>query len=267
MAAAVLVGVLGPAIRSSRPLGGQTGYPVRGASGREGLVAAPSKLFCSHVLVKPTTCLTSIISYTVPTMAANIRQESQIQAALAAYRKNEFSSIERAAEAYSIAPRTLHRRAKDGLIREESHEGERKLNPLEESEMVRWIEELTERNIPARVGMLNGMANTILRARQPLPDYTAVSKQWYQEFLGRHPNLQTRFSRALDHAWSTALSKPLVERWFNQWQKTLEDYIITLDNVYNMDETGIMMGVLERSLVVVPRSLALRYMRQPGNKN
>ncbi len=47
----------------------------------------------------------------------------------------------------------------------------------------------------------------------------------------------------------------------------MEHYSITLDNVPNMDETGIMMGVLGRNLVVISRSMALQYMKQPGNKN
>lgn len=127
-------------------------------------------------------------------MAANIRRESQIQAALAAYQTNEFSSIERAAEAYSVAPKTLRQSVKGGLTRQESHRSQQRLMVLEESEMVEWIEELTQRNIPARVGMLNGMANTILRARQPQLDNTAVGQRWYHQFLQRYPSLTTKFS-------------------------------------------------------------------------
>ncbi len=89
----------------------------------------------------------------------------------------------------------------------------------------------------------------------------------YQDFLQWHPEFKTQFSRALDHARFVAITKPVVESWLNLWQSTIAKYSITQEHIYNMNKTGIMMGVLGRSLVVIPRHRALRYMRQPGNKN
>ncbi len=123
-----------------------------------------------------------------------------------------------------------------------------------DGESPRWIEELTANNILARVGMLNDMANTILSARDPLVEPAPAGQRWHQDFLACHPSLAVKFSRALDHARAVAITKPLIEDWSNLWQRTMEDYSITLDNVYNIDETGIMMGVLGRSLVVIPGS-------------
>ncbi len=34
-----------------------------------------------------------------------------------------------------------------------------------------------------------------------------------------------------------------------------------------MDETGIAMGLIDRSMVVVPRAAADRYLQQPRNRN
>ena len=47
----------------------------------------------------------------------------------------------------------------------------------------------------------------------------------------------------------------------------MEDNQITLDNVYNMDETEIQMGTLGQSTIVILRRDASNYMRQPGNTN
>ena len=51
------------------------------------------------------------------------------------------------------------------------------------------------------------------------------------------------------------------------FQQTQNQYNITLNNTYNMDKTGIAIGVLSWSLVVVPQATTTQYMRQPGNKS
>ena len=193
--------------------------------------------------------------------------ETQIQQALDALATNKYPSITRAATAYAVAATTLRRRLKGGKTRKEGQETAQCLTKLEEDELERWIVELTERNIPARVGMLNGMAATILAARQPPSTKLSVGVRWYQGFLHRHSTLVSKFSRALDHARSVAITKPLIKSWLELFSSTIRQYKITAENTYNMDETGIAMGVLGRSMVVVPRTAAQRYMQMPGNKN
>ena len=62
-------------------------------------------------------------------------------------------------------------------------------------------------------------------------------------------------------------NQPMVRTWMTLFQQTQNQYNITLNNTYNMDETGIAKGVLGQSLVVVPQTTATQYMRQPGNKS
>ena len=137
--------------------------------------------------------------------------ETRIQQALDALAANHYPSISRAATAYAVAATTLRRRLKGGKMRKEGQEGAQCLTKLEEDELERWIVELTEHNIPARVGMLNSMAGTILAARQPIPAKLSVGVRWYQRCLKRHPALVSKFSRALDHARSVAITKPLIK--------------------------------------------------------
>ena len=93
--------------------------------------------------------------------------ETRIQQALNALATNQCPLIARAATAYAVAATTLRRRLKGEKTRSEEQENAQCLTRLEEDDLERWIVELTERNIPARVGMLNGIAATILAARQP----------------------------------------------------------------------------------------------------
>ena len=107
--------------------------------------------------------------------------ETRIQQALDALATNQYPSITQAATAYAVAATTLCRRLKGGKTRKEGQETAQCLTKLKEDELERWIVELTERNIPARVGMLNGMAATILAARQPPSTKLMVGVRWYQD--------------------------------------------------------------------------------------
>ena len=71
-------------------------------------------------------------------------------------------------------------------------------------------------------------------------------------FFHRHSTLVSKFSRALDHARSVAITKPLIKSWLDMFSSTIQQYKITAENTHNMDEIGIAMGILGRSMVVVP---------------
>ncbi len=129
------------------------------------------------------------------------------------------------------------------------------LTAQEEVQLVQWLTEMTDRNIPARVNMINSMAGTILNARQD-GSTIQVGTRWYRAFLRRHPDITTKLSQNLDRVRLTAFTSSLLGDWFNLFRSTLERYNITLDRVYNMDKTGIAMGLIGRSMVVVPRAAA-----------
>ncbi|KAI9882252.1 MAG: hypothetical protein M1823_006006, partial [Watsoniomyces obsoletus] len=95
-----------------------------------------------------------------------INLEQRLKAALEGYHRREFSSLRQAAEALEVPRTTLTRRHNGTKNRREGAEHRQLLTGKEEKEMIDWLMEMFERNIPARVGMLNGMAGTIIEARQ-----------------------------------------------------------------------------------------------------
>ena len=94
-----------------------------------------------------------------------------------------------------------------------------------------------------------------------------VGKRWYLQFLKRQPSLTIKFSRQLNQTRSVTFTKSMLHSWFDLFRQTCERYSITLDQIWNMDETGLQMGVVGRSMVVVPRADGKRWMQQPGNTN
>ena len=96
-----------------------------------------------------------------------------VQAALKDLKSKKYSSIARAAEAYSIPLSTLGLRVSGGQSQSQAQECNRRLTSTEEQELVQWVIELTSHNIPARVCMLNGMATIILQS-QSLPPLDCI---------------------------------------------------------------------------------------------
>jgi hypothetical protein len=88
-------------------------------------------------------------------------------------------------------------------------------------------------------------------------------KNWPQGFYKRHPELKARKVRPLDWARHDIYDK--VVEWFTVIGKELNNPAIVLENVYNMDETGVLLSVLG-SLKVLVSKQGLRNYRGAGVK-
>jgi hypothetical protein len=76
-------------------------------------------------------------------------------------------------------------------------------------------------------------------------------KNWSQDFRKRHPGLKARKVRPLDWARHDIYDK--VVEWFTIIGKELSNPAIVPENVYNMDEIGVLLSVLGSLKVLVSR--------------
>ena len=102
---------------------------------------------------------------------------------------------------------------------------------------------------PMTIPTINGLAKGLLEQKG---DMAPLGKNWYLSFLGRHPELKIRRSRAMDQARQDAMDKKTVQHWFDLFNTTRLIYNITDDDSYNMDEKGCMKGVGDNTNVIVP---------------
>ena len=68
-----------------------------------------------------------------------------------------------------------------------------------------------------------------------------IGKSWVQSFLKRHPHLHTTLSRSIEAACIKDVTKEIVLKFFEKLEMTLKEFHIALENVYNIDETGIIL--------------------------
>lgn len=99
------------------------------------------------------------------------------------------------------------------------------------------------------------MANRLVADRNALP----VGKRWAINFVKRQPDLKTRFQRRYDYQRAKCEDPTVIRNWFRLVQNTIAKYGIRIDDIYNFDETGFMMGMISTGIVVIS---AERHERQ-----
>ena len=107
------------------------------------------------------------------------------------------------------------------------------------------------------------MANSLLADRDASP----VGKRWAHNFVKRQPELKTRLFRKYDYQRAKCEDPTIIRNWFRLVANTVAKYGIRSDDMWNFDETGFMMGIIQSGMVITgseregrPKSV------QPGNR-
>jgi hypothetical protein len=90
-------------------------------------------------------------------------------------------------------------------------------------------------------------------------------KNWARAFEKRHPELKARRVRAIDWKRHGNNIHDKITQWFEVIGEVLQDLAILPENVYNMDETGVMLSMLGSVKVLVGKD-DLRDYRGAGVK-
>ncbi|SPJ89683.1 related to transposase [Fusarium torulosum] len=96
-----------------------------------------------------------------------------------------------------------------------------------------------------------------MRPREALPldgspdrDALPVGKRWASNFIKRHKELETHFFRRYNHQRAKYEDPTIIYDWFRLVENTIAKYGIRLDNIYNFDETGFIMGIIASGMVI-----------------
>jgi hypothetical protein len=117
-----------------------------------------------------------------------------------------------------------------------------------------------------RIKFIPSLAFSIARQRSTTnKPFKPLGKNWARAFEKRHLELKARRVRAIDwKRYGNNIHDKIIE-WFEVIGKVLQDPAIRLENVYNMDETGVMLGMLGSVKVLVGKD-DLRDYRGAGVK-
>jgi hypothetical protein len=196
----------------------------------------------------------------------SIEQEGRILLAIQAFKNQEISSIREVARRFNVPRSTLSTRLNGIQHRAISRANSHKLTDTEEESLQKWIFSMDARGSAPRPSMVQEMANVLLSHRGINPSST-VGKNWVTNYIKRHPNLSSRFSRRYNYERAKCEDPKIIGEWFTLVQKTILQYGIDNDDIYNFDETGFAMG-LTATAKVITRSeyYGRRSLLQPGNR-
>ncbi|OQE34340.1 hypothetical protein PENCOP_c020G06257 [Penicillium coprophilum] len=93
------------------------------------------------------------------------------------------------------------------------------------------------------------MANLLLEKRGTTP-VISVGEKWVYNFVKRRPLLFSQFSKRYNYERAKCEDPKIITEWFNLVQKTILQFRIDSDDVYNFDETGFAIGLTATAKVI-----------------
>ena len=152
----------------------------------------------------------------------------------------------------------------------ESREPQQILTIPEENALAECITRLAIVGHPPKHTFIRELAEEIrsnrLSQNEPRKMDFSIGDSWVQRFIHRHPELGTACSHTIEAARIKDVTREDLDRWFVEFEKTIKEKNIRIEDMYNMDETGFAIGVVQRSYVVVNKELKTRYQAQPGRQ-
>ena len=71
-----------------------------------------------------------------------------------------------------------------------------------------------------------------------------------RNYINRHDKIKTRFSRRYDYRRAQNKDPKTIRQWFDSVQKTIIQYSIHPDDIYNFNKTRFAIGVISTTRVV-----------------
>ena len=190
--------------------------------------------------------------------------EFTVQQALAALDRGDFTSYRAAGQAHGVKHILLWRRHKGiTTTRAIAHENEQILSPIQEQMLVDWILYCETCGYGLSHAQVREFV-TLLSTSTGGP--SRLGANWVPRFLERHPSLKTKIGKRIDAARVNNANAEDLKRWYDRLHALKSRLKVTLDNLYNCDETGIALGVCVNTRVIGDAATRSVRVKRPGNR-
>ncbi|SAM60402.1 uncharacterized protein UBRO_20409 [Ustilago bromivora] len=170
------------------------------------------------------------------------QKEHEIQEALSAFQKGQFKDLKATTEHHNVPYNTLWDCSKGHKSRTAAFQHLQAIPPEAEELLVQHIQKQAHYGFLVTPQNLRQLAEQLLRQRTDNNDAT-LGPNWVSAFKQQHPELRSYYSHKMDAARVQATSDPsVIEVYFDVLEKTIAKYRILPKNIFNMDETGFLIG-------------------------
>ena len=155
---------------------------------------------------------------------------------------------------------TLYYRSRGRQSIEDKAESQQYLTAAEEKAVVDFLLQMSDLGHPVRIKYIPYIAFGATRYR-PAPSRPAnpPGKNWAKALEKRHPILQARRVKALDWDRHEKNIYSKICHWFEVIGKMIQSPDVLVENIYNMDETGVMLSMLGSVKVLVGKEDTRNY--------
>jgi hypothetical protein len=139
---------------------------------------------------------------------------------------------------------TLYHRAHGRRSMKEKAQSQEYLNPCEVKAVIEFLLQMANLGQPVRIKHIPSIAFSATRHR-PLSDRPPKppGRNWARDFEKRYPQLKARRVKALDWNRHEKNIYNKITHWFEVIGEVLQDPNVRPENVYNMDETGVILSM------------------------
>ena len=139
---------------------------------------------------------------------------------------------------------TLHHRARGRPSIEEKARGQQYLYPYEEDVIVKYLLQMSNLGHPVRIKFVPSLAFRVTRHRRATDrPLKPPGRNWSKALEKRHPELIARRVKASDWNRHEKNIYGKITHWFEVIKDVLQDPAVLVGDVYNMDETGVMLSM------------------------
>lgn len=190
-------------------------------------------------------------------------REFALQQAIEDLQNDPSQSIRSIAKQYAVKEATIRGRMKGATTRAIAHEHEQRLSPLQEEFLVDWILEQDEHGYPPSHARARAMATRILQMNgQSAP----LGNRWIQKFTTRNPRIASVIGRKIEAARIQGTTQEAIQEFYDRFSQVQSEYSILEQDVWNMDEHGIALGVCMNSRVLASSKKKRTYKKSPENR-
>jgi hypothetical protein len=190
-------------------------------------------------------------------------REYRIQCAIRDLSSGVIKSQRRAAQLYNVPRTSIQARLKGHQHHAIAHQQQQRLTPEQEEFLVQWILDEDLRAQPPSHKRVREMATRILHMNG---DDAPLGQQWVPHFLQRNPRVHSIVGRSIEAVRAEAANHETINAFFTLFNDTCCRLGIQLDDVYNMDETGVALGVCNNSQVLASAHKSKAYVKVPDNR-
>lgn len=190
-------------------------------------------------------------------------REAAIAAAIRDLESGHFTSRRKAAAAYNIPESTLRGRQGGSQNRAVAHQNQQRLTPEQEESIVEWILYEDDRGYPPSHARAREAATTVLHLQK---DFEPLGRRWIPTFIQRNPRVASVIGRKIEAKRATAATAEQIRVFLELFHDTRTRLNVHLEDIWNMDETGIGLGVCTNSRVLASSRKKKASRSSPENR-